>query len=35
MTKRVLLLDLMNIEGYVVATGQKLGAALGTVATLS
>ena len=35
MTKRVLLLNLMNIEGCVVATGQKLGAALDTLATLS
>ena len=35
MTKRVLFLNLMNIEGYVVATGQKLGAALDSVATLS
>ena len=35
MKKGVLLLDLMNIVGYVVATGQKLGAALDTMATLS
>ena len=35
MTKRVLFLNLMDIKLCVAANGQKLGAALGTLATLS
>ena len=35
MTKRVLLLDLMDVKLCVAANGQRLGAALGILATLS